>query len=61
MYAQAPAKSSVVLSVIIFVPVTISVSGLKGPRSPLKELGAALGPGFCSECRIFIAQQTTIV
>ena len=23
------------------------------PRSPLKECGAALGPGFCSKCSIF--------
>ena len=30
-------------------------------RSPLKEFGAALGPGFCSECRIFTSQQTTFV
>ena len=26
-----------------------------------KEFGAALGPGFCSECRIFTLQQTTFV
>ena len=31
------------------------------PRSPLKEFGVALGPGFCSECRIFTSQQTTFV
>ena len=30
-------------------------------RSPQKEFGAALGPGFCSECRIFTSQQTTFV
>ena len=30
-------------------------------RSPQKELGAALGLGFCSECRIFTSQQTTFV
>ena len=30
-------------------------------RSPMKEVGAALGPGFCSECRIFTSQQTTFV
>ena len=29
--------------------------------SPLKEFGAALGPGVCSECRIFTSQQTTFV
>ena len=31
------------------------------PRSPLKEFGAALGRGFCSECTIFTSQQTTFV
>ena len=29
------------------------------PRSPLKEFGAARGPGFCSQCKIFTSQQTT--
>ena len=31
------------------------------PRPPLKEFGAAVGPWFCSECRIFTSQQTTFV
>ena len=29
--------------------------------SPLKEFGVALGPGFCSECRISTSPQTTFV
>ena len=31
------------------------------PHLPLKEFGTALGPGLCSECRIFTSQQTTFV